>query len=60
MLGESRGRSQRTTPVEGDLRLLVTPSGREGRAVSRVVPGTKEPVLFSSPWRTIRSIAWTM
>jgi sugar lactone lactonase YvrE len=45
----------RTSPVAGDLRLLVTQIGGETKAVlyRPVVPGTKEPVPFSSPWRTI-------
>jgi hypothetical protein len=46
---------KRTKPVEGDLRLLVTLVKGEPKAVlyRAVVPGTKEPVPFSSPWRTI-------
>ena len=46
---------KRTTPVEGDLRLLVTLVKGQPKAVlyRAVVPGTKEPVPFSSPWRTI-------
>jgi hypothetical protein len=46
---------QRTSPVAGDLRLLVTTvDGKTRAALYRaVVPGTKEPVKFSSPWRTI-------
>ncbi|MFH5806253.1 hypothetical protein [Alienimonas sp. DA493] len=41
--------------AEGDLRLLVTRVDGETRAVlyRGVVPGTAEPVGFSSPWRTI-------
>jgi len=46
---------KRTTPVVGDLRLLVTLVKGQPKAVlyRAVVPGTKEPVPFSSPWRTI-------
>lgn len=46
---------KRTTPVEGDLRLLVTlVNGRPKAILYRaVVPGTQTPVPFSSPWRTI-------
>jgi hypothetical protein len=54
-------------PVEGDLRLLVTRAGDKaaGKPADKagektlailyrpVVPGTKQPVPFSSPWRTI-------
>ena len=47
--------SQRSAPVAGDVRLLVTQV--KGRTVAMlyraVVPGTKEPVPFSSPSRTI-------
>jgi hypothetical protein len=41
--------------MEGDLRLLVTFVKGQPKAVlyRAVVPGTKEPVPFSSPWRTI-------
>lgn len=47
--------AKRDTPVEGDLRLLVTLVKGQPKAVlyRAVVPGTKEPVPFSSPWRTI-------
>jgi hypothetical protein len=46
---------QRQQAVEGDLRLLVTMVKGKTMAVlyRPVVPGTKEPVPFSSPWRTI-------
>src|SRR6185369_2607149 len=46
---------KRAKPVEGDLRLLVTQvKGKTFAVLYRaVVPGTKEPVPFSSPWRTI-------
>lgn len=46
----------RRDPVQGDLRLLVTlkPDGKPLALLYRpVVPGTKEPVMFSSPWRSI-------
>ena len=45
----------RTRPAEGDLRLLVTQVNGKTLAVlyRAVVPGTKLPVPFSSPWRTI-------
>jgi hypothetical protein len=46
---------KRTSPVEGDLRLLVTIVKQKPLALvyRAVVPGTREPVPFSSPWRTI-------
>ncbi|HEV7866996.1 MAG TPA: hypothetical protein VGO90_04905 [Chthoniobacteraceae bacterium] len=46
---------QRSRPVEGDQRLLVTKVKDRTFAVlyRAVVPGTKERVPFSSPWRTI-------
>lgn len=46
---------KRRTPAEGDLRLLVTRVGKITLAIlyRAVVPGTKHPVPFSSPWRTI-------
>ncbi|MEK6259169.1 MAG: hypothetical protein AABP62_11185 [Planctomycetota bacterium] len=45
----------RTTSVAGDQRLLITRVKDQTRALLyRVkVPGTKEPVAFSSPWRSI-------
>jgi sugar lactone lactonase YvrE len=45
----------RSAAAAGDLRLCVTQVKGETRAVlyRPVVPGTKEPVPFSSPWRTI-------
>ncbi len=47
--------ADRTAPAVGDLRLLVTMV--EGKPLALVyrakVPGTKEPVPFSSPWRTV-------
>jgi hypothetical protein len=56
MLGtDPRADRQRDRPVAGDLRLLVTMVQGQTRAVlyRAVVPGTKEPIAFSSPWRTI-------
>jgi hypothetical protein len=56
MLGVNpRADDKRTNPVEGDLRLLVTMVKDKPLALvyRAVVPGTKEPVPFSSPWRTI-------
>ncbi|MEA3212271.1 MAG: hypothetical protein QOE70_5328 [Chthoniobacter sp.] len=46
---------KRPRPVAGDERLLVTQVGGKTLALlyRAVVPGTKEPVPFSSPWRTI-------
>jgi hypothetical protein len=46
---------KRSTPVAGDMRLLVTRVKDKTRAViyRAVVPGTTAPVPFSSPWRTI-------
>lgn len=46
---------QRRRPAPGDERLLVTQvQGKTLALIYRaVVPGTKEPVAFSSPWRTI-------
>ncbi|MCX5684791.1 MAG: hypothetical protein NT049_14045, partial [Planctomycetota bacterium] len=48
--------AKRREPVEGDLRLLVTMvKGKPAAALYRpVAPGTKEPVPFSSPWRTVK------
>ncbi len=47
--------AKRPNPVEGDARLLITQvKGKTLAMLYRaVVPGTKEPVPFSSPWRTI-------
>ncbi len=56
MLGTNpKADPKRANPVEGDLRLLITQAkGKTLALVYRgVVPGTKEPVPFSSPWRTI-------
>jgi len=49
----------RLKPVQGDLRLLIAPTDgkqQEPTAVlyRYVVPGTTEPVLFSSPWRNVK------
>ena len=46
---------RRTSPVAGDQRLLITQvKGRTRAMLYRAkVPGTKDPVAFSSPWRTI-------
>jgi hypothetical protein len=46
---------KRTKPAAGDQRLLVTQLKGQTHALlyRAVVPGTKEPVPFSSPWRTI-------
>ena len=46
---------KRPRPVVGDVRLLITQlKGKTLALLYRaVVPGTKEPVPFSSPWRTI-------
>lgn len=47
--------SNRTTPVPGDSRLLVTLVDGQPRALlyRPVVAQTREPVAFSSPWRTL-------
>lgn len=54
MLGPG-GERKGDAPVEGDIRLLVTRvAGKTCALLYRaVVPRTKEPVKFSSPWRTI-------
>jgi hypothetical protein len=54
MLGPG-GERKGDAPIAGDLRLLVTRIAGKPRALlyRAVVPGTKEPVKFSSPWRTI-------
>jgi hypothetical protein len=56
MIGtDSNADEKRVKPVAGDLRLLVT--RRNGKTTAElyraIVPGTTEPVPFSSPWRTI-------
>jgi len=45
----------RTAPVPGDQRLLITRVNGKTRALlyRAKVPGAKEPVAFSSPWRSI-------
>jgi hypothetical protein len=56
MIGaDANASDQRRQPVIGDARLIVTQvKGKTVAALYRaVVPGTKEPVPFSSPWRTI-------
>ncbi|MHA3772192.1 hypothetical protein ACXR0O_11715 [Verrucomicrobiota bacterium sgz303538] len=56
MLGtDSSADPKRSKPVAGDLRLLITKvNGKTLAVVYRgVVPGTKDPVPFSSPWRTM-------
>ena len=46
----------RRAPAAGDVRLLITRvQGRTAALLYRaVVPGTTEPIAFSSPWRTVR------
>jgi hypothetical protein len=46
---------KRARPAAGDQRLLVTRAGGETLALlyRAVAPGTREPVPFSSPWRTV-------
>lgn len=56
MIGTDPGADEnRRKPVAGDVRLLVTEV--DGKPVAElyraVVPGTRDPVPFSSPWRTI-------
>lgn len=47
--------ADRTSPVAGDSRLLVTLVDGKPRALlyRPVVPGTRDPIAFSSPWRTL-------
>jgi hypothetical protein len=47
--------ANRAAPVAGDQRLLITQIRGQTRALlyRAKVPGTKEPVAFSSPWRTL-------
>lgn len=47
--------ADRNAPVAGDQRLLITQvKGKTLALLYRAkVPGTKEPIAFSSPWRTI-------
>ena len=56
MIGADAGADEkRSRPVSGDTRLLITK--RKNQTVATlyraVVPGTADPVPFSSPWRTI-------
>ena len=46
---------KRNQPIEGDMRLIITQVKGKTKALlyRAVVPGTKEAVPFSSPWRTI-------
>jgi hypothetical protein len=56
MLGtDSVAATERNAPVPGDQRLLITQVKGQTRALlyRAKIPGTKEPVGFSSPWRTI-------
>jgi hypothetical protein len=56
MIGtDAKANEKRGDPVPGDLRLLVTKVKDKTFALlyRAKVPGTKEPVPFSSPWRTI-------
>jgi hypothetical protein len=56
MIGtDARASEKRGEPAPGDLRLLVTKAKDKTFALlyRAKVPGTKEPVPFSSPWRTI-------
>ena len=56
MLGtDANADLKRANPVAGDERLLITRVKDKTLALlyRAVVPGTKEPVPFSSPWRTI-------
>jgi hypothetical protein len=55
MIGAAAANESRTKPVPGDCRLVVTRvKGKTAATLYRaVVPGTTDPVPFSSPWRTI-------
>ena len=49
----------RLGPAPGDFRLLITPTDGKQQKPTAVlyrynVPGTKEPVVFSSPWRNVK------
>ncbi len=46
---------KRDSPAQGDARLLITQVAGKTKALlyRAVAPGTREPVAFSSPWRTI-------
>ncbi|HUR45813.1 MAG TPA: hypothetical protein VMZ27_08075, partial [Candidatus Saccharimonadales bacterium] len=52
---DSTASAERNSPSAGDQRLLVTQVKGQTRALlyRAKVPGTKDPVPFSSPWRTI-------
>ena len=52
---DSTAAADRNAPVPGDQRLLVTQVKGQARAMlyRATVPGVKEPVAFSSPWRTV-------
>lgn len=57
MLGtDPEADESRRLPVPGDIRLLITRvQGKTAALLYRaVVPGAKEPIGFSSPWRTVR------
>ena len=56
MLGtDPQAPADRTTPAVGDQRLLITRAKDQTRALlyRAKVPGTKDPVAFSSPWRSM-------
>ena len=46
---------KRTKPIEGDMRLVIAQVKGKTRALlyRALVPGTKDPVPFASPWRSI-------
>ena len=52
---DPEAKPERATPVAGDQRLLITLVKNQPRALlyRAKVPGTKEPAVFSSPWRSI-------
>jgi hypothetical protein len=52
---DSTASPDRASPAVGDERLLITQVKGQTRALlyRAKVPGTKDPVAFSSPWRTI-------
>jgi hypothetical protein len=54
-LGTDAGaKAKRTSPVPGDLRVLIAPMGEKNVAVlyRHRMPGAKNPVDFTSPWRS--------
>ena len=56
MLGvNSSANPDRKEPVQGDMRILISMVAKKPKALlyRAVVPGTSEPVPFSSPWQTI-------